>query len=92
MPALMVINYIIPEELINKDNVFIDFDSETNRVNISFSDKIATEFSKWSKKKVQWIIDDIRNELEVFFAHQPWNSITKEEIYHQIFTTFGQVY
>ena len=36
--------HIIPKELINKDNVFIDFDLETNSVNISFSDKISTIF------------------------------------------------
>ena len=66
---------IIPKELINKDNVFIDFDLETNSVNISFSDKISTIFSHWSKETVQWIIDDIHNELEEFFVHRPWNSI-----------------
>ena len=38
-------NCIIPKELINNDNVFIDFDLETNSVNISFSDKITTIFS-----------------------------------------------
>ena len=84
-------NYI-PKELINNDNVFIDFDLETNSVNISFSDKITTIFSYWSKEKVQRIIDDIYNELEEFFVHQPWNSITREEIYHRIFTILNQVY
>ena len=54
-------NCIIPKELINNDNVFIDFDLETNSVNISFSDKITTIFSYWSKEKVQRIIDDIHN-------------------------------
>ena len=78
-------NCIIPKELINNDNVFIDFDLETNSVNISFSDKITTIFSYWSKEKVQRIIDDIHNELEEFFVYQPWNSITREEIYHRIF-------
>ena len=68
--------HIIPKELINKDNVFIDFDLETNSVNISFSDKISTIFSHWSKETVQWIIDDI---------HNAWNSITREEIYYRIF-------
>ena len=77
--------HIIPKELINKDNVFIDFDLETNSVNISFSNKIATIFSHWSKEKVQWIIDDIHNELEEFFVHRPWNSTTREEIYYRIF-------
>lgn len=85
-------NCIIPKELINNDNVFIDFDLETNSVNISFSDKITTIFSYWSKEKVQRIIDDIHNELEEFFVYQPWNSITKEEIYHRIFTILNQVY
>ena len=85
-------NCIIPKELINNDNVFIDFDLETNSVNISFSDKITTIFSYWSKEKVQRIIDDIHNELEEFFFHQPWNSITREEIYHRIFTILNQVY
>ena len=85
-------NCIIPKELINNDNVFIDFDLETNSVNISFSDKITTIFSYWSKEKVQRIIDDIHNELEEFFGHQPWNSITREEIYHRIFTILNQVY
>ena len=85
-------NCIIPKELINNDNVFIDFDLETNSVNISFSDKITTIFSYWSKEKVQRIIDDIHNELEEFFVHQPWNSITREEIYHRIFTILNQVY
>lgn len=84
-------NCIIPKELINNDNVFIDFDLETNSVNISFSDKITTIFSYWSKEKVQRIIDDMHNELEEFFVHQPWNSITREEIYHQIFTILNQV-
>lgn len=84
--------YIIPKELINKDNVFVDFDFKTNSVNISFSDKMAAEFSHWSKKKVQWIIDDIHIDLEEVFAHQSWNSITREEIYHLIFTTLNQVY
>lgn len=83
---------IIPEELINEDNVFIDFDLETNSANISFSDKIVAEFSHWSKEKVQWIMDDIHNKLEEFFVYQPWNSITKEEIYYQIFTILHQVY
>ena len=85
-------NCIIPKELINNDNVFIDFDLETNSVNISFSDKITTIFSYWSKEKVQRIIDDIHNEREEFFVHQPWNSITREEIYHRIFTILNQVY
>lgn len=85
-------NCIIPKELINKDNVFIDFDLETNSVNISFSDKITTIFSYWSKEKVQRIIDDIHNELEEFFVYRPWNSITREEIYHRIFTILNQVY
>ena len=85
-------NCIIPKELINNENVFIDFDLETNSVNISFSDKITTIFSYWSKEKVQRIIDDINNELEEFFVHQPWNSITREEIYHRIFTILNQVY
>ena len=84
-------NCIIPKELINNDNVFIDFDLETNSVNISFSDKITTIFSYWSKEKVQRIIDDIHNELEEFFVHQSWNSITREEIYHRIFTILNQV-
>ena len=84
-------NCIIPKELINNDNVFIDFDLETNSVNISFSDKITTIFSYWSKEKVQRIIDDIHNELEEFFVYQPWNSITREEIYHRIFTILKQV-
>lgn len=84
-------NCIIPKELINNDNVFIDFDLETNSVNISFSDKITTIFSYWSKEKVQRIIDDIHNELEEFFVYQPWNSITREEIYHRIFTILNQV-
>ena len=84
-------NCIIPKELINNDNVFIDFDLETNSVNISFSDKITTIFSYWSKEKVQRIIDDIHNELEEFFVHQPWNNITREEIYHRIFTILNQV-
>ena len=84
--------HIMPKELINKDNVFIDFDLETNSVNISFSDKITTIFSYWSKEKVQRIIDDIHNELKEFFVHQPWNSITREEIYHRIFTILNQVY
>ena len=84
--------HIIPKELINKDNVFIDFDLETNSVNISFSDKISTIFSHWPNETVQWIIDDIHNELEEFFVYQPWNSITREEIYHRIFTILNQVY
>lgn len=84
-------NCIIPKELINKDNVFIDFDLETNDVNISFSDKIITIFSYWPKEKVQTIIDDIHNELEDFFVCQPWNSITREEIYHRIFTILNQL-
>ena len=78
-------NCIIPKELINNENVFIDFDLETNSVNISFSDKITTIFSYWSKEKVQRIIDDIHNELKEFFEHQPYNSITREEIYYRIF-------
>ena len=77
--------HIIPKELINKDNVFIDFDLETNSVNISFSDKISTIFSHWQKETVQGIIDDIHNELKEFFEHQPYNSITREEIYYRIF-------
>ena len=85
-------NYIIPKKLINKDNVFVDFDLKTNTLNISFSDKITAEFSHWSKKKVQWIIDDIHIDLEEFFSNQHWNSITKEEIYHMIFSTLSQVY
>ena len=85
-------NCIIPKELINNDNVFIDFDLETNSVNISFSDKITTIFSHWSKEKVQWIIDDIHNELEEFFVHQPWSTITREEMYYRIFTILDQVY
>ena len=84
-------NYI-PKELINNDNVFIDFDLETNSVNISFSDKITTIFSYWSKEKVQRIIDDIHNELEEFFVHQPWSTITREEMYYRIFTILDQVY
>ena len=83
---------IIPKKLINKDNVFIDFDLETNSVNISFSNKIATIFSHWSKEKVQWIIDDIHNELEELFVHQPWSTITREEMYYRIFTILDQVY
>ena len=85
-------NCIIPKELINNDNVFIDFDLETNSVNISFSDKITTIFSHWSKEKVQWIIDDIHNELEELFVHQPWSTITREEMYYRIFTILDQVY
>lgn len=77
--------HIIPKELINKDNVFIDFDLETNSVNISFSDKISTIFSHWPKETVQCIKDDIHNELKEFFVHKPWNSITREEIYYRIF-------
>ena len=77
--------HIRPKELINKDNVFIDFDLETNSVNISFSDKISTIFSHWPKETVQGIIDDIHNELKEFFEHQPYNSITREEIYYRIF-------
>ena len=85
-------NCIIPKELINNDNVFIDFDLETNSVNISFSNKITTIFSHWSKEKVQWIIDDIHNELEELFVHQPWSTITREEMYYRIFTILDQVY
>ena len=85
-------NYIIPRKLINKNNVFVDFDLKTNSLNISFSDKINAEFSLWSKKKLKWIIDDIHIDLEEVFAHQPWNSRTREEIYHLIFTTLNQVY
>ncbi len=85
-------NYIIPRKLINKNNVFVDFDLKTNSLNISFSDKINAEFSLWSKKKLKWIIDDIHTDLEEVFAHQPWNSRTREEIYHLIFTTLNQVY
>ena len=84
--------HIIPKKLINKDNVFIDFDLETNSANISFSDKITTIFSHWSKEKVQWIIDDIHNELEELFVHQPWSTITREEMYYRIFTILDQVY
>ena len=85
-------NYIIPRKLINKNNVFVDFDLKTNSLNISFSDKINAEFSLWSKKKLKWIIDDIHIDLEEVFVHQSWNSITREEIYHLIFTTLNQVY
>ena len=85
-------NCIIPKELINNDNVFIDFDLETNSVNISFSDKITTIFSHWSKEKVQWIIDDMHNELEELFVHQPWSTITREEMYYRIFTILDQIY
>ena len=87
-----MIKHIIPKKLINKDNVFIDFDLETNSVNISFSDKITTIFSHWSKEKVQWIIDDIHNELEELFVHQPLSIITKEEMYYRIFTILDQIY
>ena len=85
-------NCIIPKELINNDNVFIDFDLETNSVNISFSDKITTIFSHWSKEKVQWIIDDMGNELEELFIHQPYSTIKIEEMYYRIFTILDQVY
>lgn len=84
--------HIIPGKLINKDNVFIDFDLETNSVHISFSDKITTIFSHWSKEKVQWIIDDMHNELEELFVHKPWSTITREEMYYKIFTILDQVY
>ena len=84
--------HIIPKKLINKDNVFIDFDLETNSVNISFSDKITTIFSHWSKEKVQWIIEDIHNELEELFVHQPYSTIKIEEMYYRIFTILDQVY
>lgn len=85
-------NCIIPKELINNDNVFIDFDLETNSVNISFSDKITTIFSHWSKEKVQWIIEDIHNELEELFVNRSWSTIIREEMYYRIFIILDQVY
>lgn len=83
--------YTIPEELINEDNVFLDFYIKTHKVEVQFSVNIAKELASWPKKYMKRLIDDINTDIEVFI-HEPWNNITREAIYRTIFTILGQVY
>ena len=84
--------YVLPNYLINKDNVFIKFDQETGDIDISFSEEILKEFSFWSRKRVKDLMYDLQTSMRVFFLHQPWNIHNMEKLYEHIFVTLHQIY
>lgn len=75
----------LPEKLINKDNVFLDFYTKPHEVEVRFSVNIEKEFASWPEKKVKCLIDDIYKELNNFFIDVPWSNIAMEMIYQVIF-------
>ena len=83
---------VLPDHLINKDNVFIKFDQETGDIDISFSEEILKEFSFWGRKRVNDLMDDLQTSMRVFFMHQPWNIHNMEKLYDHIFVTLHQIY
>ena len=83
---------VLPEHLINKDNVFVNFDQETGDIDISFSEDILREFSYWGRKRVNNLMKDLKTGLTVFYLHQPWNFSNRDKLYDQIFVTLHQVY
>ena len=83
---------VLPDHLINKDNVFINFDQETGDIDISFSEEILKEFSFWPRKRVKDLMHDLQTSMRVFFMHQPWNIHNMEKLYDNIFVTLHQVY
>lgn len=82
----------IPEYLLNRDNVFVNYDWDTRNMNISFSDEIMNELSHWPARKVKWMIGDLLKGIEEFFLFQKWNWENEDSLYHHIFVSIHQVY
>ena len=84
--------YVLPNHLINKNNVFINVDENTDNINISFSEEILKEFSHWSRKRVNDLMHDLKAGICFFFVHEPWNANNRDELYKHIFVTLHQIY
>ena len=85
-------NCIIPEYLINKDNVKIRSYWPYNSIDIELSKSIKDVIVTWPKNKQRNILSDIKTSVEYACLFEPVTSETLEQGYQQLFITLHQVY
>ena len=65
---------IIPRNLISREHVYVDFNRDTNAIDISFSSELNEELRKWPKDRLKDMKHDILSSVEYWFLHEPMNT------------------